>query len=108
MVTSERNGAGWDLWQPDEEWQYIPIFDERVCPICEGFEGVWNGTQIPFNLPDTDNNHPFQDLANNERYPNVHDTYLELKGKCRCVIRFNDYLRTLADRLMAEIEVLTV
>lgn len=107
-VTSMRKEEGWMLYQPDENWTYIPVYDERLCPICESFGGLWNGSSIPARLPDTNNEHPLERLDNNERYPNTHTTFPHLKGQCRCLLHFDDYLRTLAERLMAEIEVMTL
>ena len=106
-VTTMRKDEGWFLYQPDENWTYTPFaWDERLCPVCESFAGPWNGTQIPAQLPDTNSEHPLQRLANNERYPNTHVTFPYLKGQCRCLLHFDNYLRTLAERLMSEIEVM--
>ena len=107
-VTTYRKQAGWTLFNADEEWDYIPIHDERLCPVCASFEGRWNGLALPIEFMDWRRPlHPYQILANNEVYPNVHTTYPYLRGNCRCVLEWVDYLYTLTNRLMDELEVNT-
>jgi len=104
-VTRTRKAEGFQLFQPDEEWTYIPIHDERLCPICASFQGPWNGVQVGIEFTDISNQHPFRSLGNNERYPNVHTTYPWLKGQCRCVLHLNDYLFIFNNRLINDIRV---
>lgn len=104
-VTTFRNQAGWPMFQFDEEYTYIPVHDDRLCPVCAAFAGMWNGAQIPVEFPDWRRPfHPFRVLINNEVYPNVHTTYPFLKGDCRCVLNWDDYLYVLTNRLMTELE----
>ena len=107
-VTSYRKEVGWTLFQIDEDWEYEPIFDDRLCPVCADFAGQWLGVQIPIKFPDLKRSeHPIFMLMNNEVYPNVHTTYPFLKGDCRCILHWNDYLYILMSRLMNEIEEVT-
>lgn len=106
-VTQRRKEEGFRIYQEDEDWTYTPIYDERLCPVCESFGGEWNGVQVGIEFKDIKSVHPFRQLANDERYPNVHVTYPWLRGDCRCVLRLNDYLFTFNLRLLNEMEAVT-
>lgn len=101
-ITRNRNEEGFRIYQPDEDWTYIPIYDERLCPVCEGFGGRWNGAQVGVEFTDIENIHPFRSLMINERYPNTHTTYPWLKGDCRCLLQLNDYMFIFHNRLVNE------
>ena len=107
VVTSYRKVDGWKLFQSDENWIYETEHDDRVCPWCLSLESYFSaglsGIAVPLNLPEWKRWHPSKVLANNEIYPNIHDMYTWIQGKCRCVARFEDYLTVLKERLMAEI-----
>ena len=104
-VATRRNEEGWVLFQDDEDWEYIPIYDENLCYICESFGGQMNGTQIPVNF-DWKREHPLQLLLKNEVYPNTHESHPDfgLKGVCRCVLQWDDYMYVLTNRLFREME----
>ena len=108
-VTSYRKVDGWKLFQSDETWTYETQHDAKVCPVCQSFESYFgsglSGIVIPLVLPEWHRTHPIVDLPNNAIYPNVHEMpeYSWLRGICRCIAYFNDYLFVLAERLMREI-----
>lgn len=108
-VTQQRKLEGWRLFQYDEDWQYIPIYDERLCPICESFGGGINGAQIPVEFSQWKREHPLQPLMKNEVYPNTHASFptFGLRGTCRCILQWDDYMYVLLNRLFNEIEMRT-
>jgi len=103
-IVRRRKEGGWRIYEPDEEWVYIVVNDEHLCPVCASFGGKWDGSEIPVSFPDVKNTHPIRDMEVNERYPDVHTTFPYLRGQCRCLLHFVDYLYTLLERLMIEIE----
>ena len=106
IITERRKTEGWRLFQEDEDWEYIPIYDERLCPICESFGGRMNGAQIPVEFNLWKREHPRQPLEKNEVYPNTHESFptFGLRGVCRCLLQWVDYLFVLTRRLFNEIE----
>lgn len=105
-VASRRNEGGWPLFQDDEEWNYVPVFDERTCDICASFAGRWTGLQIPIEFPD------YKTWGKAHVKPAVHITYPFLGkstapdayGGCRCNLYWDDYLYVLTERLWREME----
>lgn len=103
-ICNKRNDEGWKLFQRDEEWEYIPIYDERLCSICASFAGRWVGERIPVEFNQWRRYHPLRTLLKNEVYPNTHELYNFLHGICRCVLRWADYFYILTERLWREFE----
>jgi hypothetical protein len=103
-VTQYRKHEGWELFQIDEEWVYETEKDDKVCPTCLSFQHEWNGTALPIEFSSwTRPSHPFKVLSINEIYPDTHTTHPPMKGTCRCVVSWPNYLNTLSYRLMEEI-----
>ena len=97
-----RKARGWQMFQHDEAWRYIPINDERLCWICEGFAGDWRGNEIRTEFEHRRMTHPLYPLDKNEAYPNTHESYKQLRGECRCRLVWQDYMFTLLMRLDGE------
>ena len=94
--------AGWNLFQSDENWDYATRKDNLVCPICQGLEGEYNGTDIPIDFG------AWQRQGQNIVYPNTHESVKGivsyLRGDCRCSLTWDDYLFVLCERLFEEME----
>jgi len=105
-VTQRRKTDGWRLFQSDEEWEYIPVWDNRLCPVCESFSGRWVGAQIPVEFSH------YKRWEKNHVKPGTHIDYPHLKpanapdayGGCRCNLFWPDYLFILSNRLFSELE----
>lgn len=97
-----RKARGWQMFQSDEEWRYIPINDKRLCYKCEDFAGDWRGNEIRSEFENRRMTHPLYPLDKNEAYPNTHESYKQLRGICRCRLVWQDYMFTLLMRLDGE------
>lgn len=100
-----RKSAGFDLFQPDEQWRYEGIVDDdRICPICFGFDRdeFFSGDRV------------FDEFPRKERrrgegigviHPQVHQDskYSWLLGDCRCRVFMLHIAETLASRLSLEL-----
>ena len=100
-LTSFRKGNGWPLFQPDEEYFYENRKDEHVCPRCEdyGVHGTFIGSDVPREFPD---NRRLGSEAEGRLHPEVHITYPEFRGHCRCRVTFQNISETLVNRLDTE------
>ena len=109
-VINMRRNEGWRFFQDDEDWDYQPIYDERLCPICESFGGRMSGPQIPTEFSHWRREHPLWALEKNEVYPNTHESYpsFDLQGQCRCTLHWSDYMYVLTNRLWMEMEEATI
>jgi hypothetical protein len=89
-VVKIREATGWPLLMADENWKYITMGDERVCPICAALEGVnFNGPGIPDKFPF----HEF--LEETVIIPHIHPN-------CRCHLEWPDSAAVLERRLHEE------
>ena len=101
-VVQYRKVAGWDLFQPDEEWYYVirPDLGE-VCPVCEAFAGVtFSGDQIPIVFP-------HKELWTTSPYivlPRTHMPNLDDFGgePCHCELHLQNAAETMERRLHEE------
>jgi hypothetical protein len=99
-----RKAIGFDLFEPDETWRYVSEDDDRVCPICFGFDQdeFFVGDDIPAWFPMKERK-PGEGLV--VIHPHVHwdPTYSYLLGECRCRIFMLDIVNTLTKRLSQEL-----
>ena len=104
-ITTHRKYNGWPAYQEDEEWSYHAFPDDRVCPVCKEYHYIttFSGPDISHNFPD---NFPLDpsDTMKRQRAAEVHVTNPDLRGDCRCIIRWQDPVNTLAERLHREME----
>lgn len=100
-VVKNRKYNGWPPFQADEEWFYESEQDDRVCPICLGFEAqqYYSGDAIPFDFPTREQIDPLRYV-----HPRVHQFYTEMRGICRCSLTWIDPIGTLRARLEEEIK----
>ncbi len=104
-ITSMRKTEGWNLFQSDEFWSYETRMDARVCLVCNSFQGIFPGEEIPTEFPDR------KVWGTAHVKPGVHITYPYLKwsdapdayGGCRCNIYWPDYINVLIMRLDDEL-----
>jgi len=103
-VIQYRKYYGWAPFQSDENWLYESEQDDRVCPICQGFEAqqYYSGDAIPHEFPTREQIDPLHYV-----HPRVHQFYPELRGICRCSLIWLDAIITLAERLRVEMEDVT-
>lgn len=110
-VVTSRKHDGWTPFQDDEHWEYHAQTDERVCPVCDGFnfQMSFDGGEMEDRFPDLVQwEGPTYTLVR----PRVHVTYPELiwskdpdaEGGCRCRLRWIDPEDTLAERLAVELQ----
>ena len=108
IIASTRSNEGWELFQVDEEWEYIPVWDIDLCPVCESYAGPWTGDQVPIEFHQWKRQHPLRTLMKNEVYPNTHESVGAsfLYGTCRCVLEWADFFFTCLMRLHNELEMI--
>ncbi len=94
-VVKNRKAQGWWLLMPDEEWSFNSQWDERTCPICQGYaqRAIFRGDELPKEFPDMTR------LSETTFKPNVHHTHPEMLGECRCLLVMLHVSDTLDDRL---------
>jgi hypothetical protein len=101
-TTSNRKVSGWSLFQPDEEWEYRTSPFSNVCPKCTEF-----GSQNPFFGPTVGAAFPDKRRLGDEStgffHPEVHITYPQFRGQCRCRVEFLNIGETLVNRLDMEL-----
>ena len=109
-VCIRRNNDGWDLFQDDEEWEYVVRQDGRTCNVCLSFAGKTVGSQIPVLFghyktwgkahvkPGTHADYPYLKWANDP------DAYMG----CRCNLYWYDYMYVLMKRLWQEFEEVSI
>lgn len=103
-----RELEGWDAFQKDEIWAYDSEKDDRVCPVCQGFdyEPSMDGERVKteftqkewINKPRTAHPHTHRD--------HTHNGYA-LAGMCRCQLTWLNYPQILTERLGREFEEVT-
>ena len=103
-TTMFRNNFGWPAFLDDEIWDYYTEQDDLVCPTCDGFgiKAEFPGPDVPSDLPDqipVD----VSDTLRRHRAPQVHVTYPERRGKCRCNIYWRNPVETLLYRFHNEL-----
>lgn len=94
-----RKRVGFKLFEPDEVWDYIPIHDSRLCPVCKDFgTRTYRGDEIPTLFP-----YGYM-VGFAFFYPNVHDIpkFDWLQGRCRCRMRLRNVAETMERRLHRE------
>lgn len=101
-VTSTRKVVGWPLFQLDETWEYRTSPFSNVCPKCTEF-----GSQNPFSGPVVDSAFPDKRRLGDESmgffHPEVHITWPQFRGQCRCRMEFRNIGETLVNRLDGEL-----
>lgn len=104
-IVKWRKAVGFPMFEPDEEWRYQSEEDDRVCPICFGFDRdeFFPGDSVLAQFPIWERLFG-EGLA--VIHPHVHwdPTYSFLKGDCRCRIFMLDIVNTLTKRLVLELE----
>lgn len=100
-IVKHRKYSGWPPFQSDEEWLYESEQDDRVCPICQGFEAqqYYAGDAIPHEFPTREQIEPLHYV-----HPRVHQYHEELRGDCRCSLTWIEPIETLRTRLEDEIK----
>lgn len=100
-TVKNRKYNGWPPFQSDELWLYESEQDDRVCPICQGFENdqYFSGDAIPHNFPTEEQINPLSYV-----HPRVHEAHPELRGQCRCSLTWLNAREVLVERLTREIE----
>ena len=100
-TVKNRKYNGWPPYQPDELWLYESEQDDRVCPVCQGFEAQQHyvGDAIPHNFPTREQIDPLHYV-----HPRVHEAHPELRGECRCSLTWLNPRIVLVERLTREIE----
>ena len=100
-----KKAVGFELFEPDEEWRYVSEDDDRVCPICFGFDmsEFFPGDDVPAQFPVWERR-PSEGLA--VVHPHVHwdPTYSYLLGDCRCRVYMLNISETLVNRLHLELQ----
>jgi hypothetical protein len=100
-----RKYNGWFPFQEDELWTYHAIQDVRLCPVCQEYDAIseFTGPDFPVNWPDNrvvDSS----DTLKRQRWAETHITNPWLRGQCRCVIRWENPVQALTERLNRELE----
>jgi len=98
-VVKYRKYYGWLPFQFDETWLYESEQDDRVCPVCQGFEAqqYYAGNAIPHNFPTEEQIDPLHYV-----HPRVHEAHPELRGECRCSLTWLNPMVTIVERLRNE------
>jgi len=101
-IVTFRKDDGWELFKSDETWTYFTAQDEpeRTCPICLGL-----AQNFDYSGDELKRDFPAREITESTRIrPNVHEDpqYHFLKGRCRCIMEFQDYIQTLTERLADE------
>ncbi len=97
-VVKNRKALGFQLFQSDEEWSYMAMWDERMCPLCGSYarRGLFSGDELPKEFPDA------TQVGETSFRANVHVTHPEMKGECRCIFILLHPEDTMEGRLYLE------
>jgi len=100
-INSIRKSSGWPLFQPDEEWEYRTNPFSNVCPKCIEFgsQNPFSGSVVGSAFPDK---RRLGDESSGFFHPEVHITYPQFRGQCRCRVEFLNIGETLVNRLHNE------
>lgn len=101
-IVRQRKNDGWSLFRSDETWKYFTAQDEPelTCDDCLRLarNEDYTGDEVRTDFPAREIVEPITVR------PNVHEDpqYYYLRGRCRCVMIFQDYIQTLTERLADE------
>jgi hypothetical protein len=92
-VVKNREATGWAALQGDENWQFISMGDQRVCPLCLAMEAIGNfvGSEVPAKFPF------YEILEDALILPHVHTD-----PPCRCHLEWPDAAQVCEARLHEE------
>ena len=114
-VATRMTIKGYDVFQNDEEWEYIAEHDTGymgVCPICYGFDlnPLFYGDMIPSEFSRWSwENKP------KEIHPQTHDDHVLPNGeppynaagepkRCRCRLHWRNFPEPIIDKLVTEMQ----
>jgi len=101
-IVRARKNDGWSLFRSDETWVYHTAEDEPelTCDVCLRLARnyKYDGEQVRTEFPAREVIEP------TVTRPNVHEDpqYYWLRGRCRCIMYFDDHVQTLRARLADE------
>jgi len=99
-----RKAVGFELFEPDEDWEYISEDDDRVCPVCFDFQRrEFKGDMVPAEF---EAKQLLIRVGNAVIHPHVHwdPRYSYLEGDCRCRMHLLNVLETFINRLHLELQ----
>ena len=89
-VVKNRQATGWPALMGDENWQYMTMGDEKVCPVCAALDGtVVPGSDVVAKFPF------YEMIENTVILPHVH-------LNCRCHLEWPDAAQICEERLHEE------